>query len=310
MIMSEQLDDFVVGAVDPNYDYTKQDVDDTVPFGVDTEITDDDGFDAGDIAPGVMTSDIEKNAFRFLPPGVYPDLQVKSVEWADKGTPINIKVYVKGENGIVRPDFFVSRRCKVTFCVPGDPNNTTNDMFQIPPAKSQYEAWRYGFAASSPNAEENANKKPRESGGFHDKKLKQFLGRLGFQEDPKTGQLPPEAGKFLNWLFYPGTKIPRRIGLEIQRGRQQPDKIVTDPKTKQQAKITPTVYNQVKMYSYTYCDPPADAAIAMKHQALSAQQGRQAANQPAVAEPEKASEDPPATKPENKKGRKTAASNL
>lgn len=262
-------DDYVSGG----YDYTKEDDPKDNPIVIDTEISDDEGFAVEELAPDARISDIEKGSYRYLSPGVYPMLEVKNVEWSDKGTPINTRVFVKGENGEVRPDFFVSRRCKVTFCVPGDENNTTNDMFLIPPAeRSQLDAWQHGFSK-----EKDAKEKSRSQGGFHDKKLKQFLGRLGFEENPETGKLPPSAGKFSNWKFYSGTTARRRIGLEIQRGKQQPDKIITDPKTGVKTTVTPTVYNQVKMYSYTYVDPPADVAVMMKQQNLARQRMAEAA---------------------------------
>jgi hypothetical protein len=293
---------YVAGAVDEDHDYTKSDSGN--PIKIPDEITEDDGFDAVDLAPDVKADEIEKGSYRYLGPGEWV-VCVKDVVWSDKGEPIHNKVHVKSENGEVHPDFFFSRRCKVTFCLPDDENNTVNDMFLVMPPKEQMEAFTYGYSK-----EDDAKKNPRTKGGFHCKKLKHFLARLGFQEDSE-GRLPAAAGRFINWLYYPGTKIRRRIKLEVQKGKQQPDKIVVDENGNKKT-ITPPIYNQVKMYSYALVEPPAEVLVAQRKAILDAQKAAAEAVKPQASEPksEPVQDDPSATKTTGKGKKKPAGTHV
>lgn len=298
---------YVSGAdIDPHYDYTNLGSDEPetsssssdVPFKVPTEVDDDEGFSTT-FSVSTPVEEIEKGTFRYLDVGKYI-LEIKDIQWADKddsGFPY--KHYVKRPDGKVVAMTMLSRKIKVIFCVPGDDNLTCSDNFILPPqTESQLEVFEYGFAN-----ELSAAKNTREQGGLHSKKLVQFLSRIGFQCDSK-GRLPKEAQKFGNWKYYPGSKIRRRVKLELIK---VPGKDRQDPNNP--GKVIPgRDFINVKMFSYAIAPLP-EALQKIKEEQLAAKKAAQSG----AAQTKPTEETPvekPVSLPESKpvKGRKNGAS--
>ncbi len=287
-------EDYVPGATEEGYDYTADDrVAATAVLGSSTNsVGDDEGFIATALRPDVKLEEIEKGSFRFLGPGDHV-VYMKDIQWADGGNPVSEKVYVKQTNGTVRPFPMDCRKCKVIFAIPGDENLTCSDMFLLPPVPNQMEAYEYGYKNL-----EDAEKNPREKGGFHSKKFKHFLGRLGFECD-SNGKVPVSATKFANWKKYPSTNIHRMIKLSIRKGKEggtYVDKKTGETKQSQG-------FNNIVMFSYCYVEPPAEVKVAQLHARTVAQQANAPA--PVVQEtPPAQEEEKPVTK---SKGKKVAA---
>lgn len=249
--MSYPEGDYVPGAVS-DADYTEQDV----PYKTPDEKIEDESFDA-DFLGGTTAEAIDKQSFRFMPPGIHV-VEIRRVEWADKGGVLSNTVYVKRSDGTVSATNFDSRKCKVTFSLPGDENCTTQDQFLLPPARSQLEAYEYGFKEEKDALDP---KKKRDQGGFWAKKLKHFLSKIGFINDA-NGNLPPEAGKFINWMFYVGTNTRRLVRIDIQPGK--PRDPYFDKETNQM--VTPRIFNQIRMFSYSLVPPPVGQPTGASHQ--------------------------------------------
>jgi hypothetical protein len=252
-------DDYVPGAVDEDYDYSKDDKETANPIaasGKAVDIEEGEGFDPN-FRGDVTAEQIEKGSFRFVKPGVYSQsnpLYVKSVQWHNEGKPISNKWYVKTPGGEVRVAVCDVKRVNVTFAVPGDENCTVRDWFYIPINPNQLEAFEFGFSAKTDAEIANIQKnKKREEGGFFAKKLKYFIARLGYQSDSQ-GRVPLEAGQPAKWLRYPGTSYHRYIGMEVEI--QQPGKN-TQPLPEGSKR-----WPQPKMFSYTYIEPPPDVKVA------------------------------------------------
>jgi hypothetical protein len=279
-------DDYVPGATDDEYDYTKDDKEVANPIaasGKAVDIADDEGFDPN-FRQDVTPEQIEKGSFRFVKPGVYGatnPLYIKSVQWHNEGKIISNKWYVKNTNGEVHVATCDVKRIDVTFAIPGDENCTIRDFFYIPINPNQLEAFEFGFSATTDAEIANIQKnKKRSDGGFWAKKLKFFVARLGYQSDSQ-GRVPPEAGQPAKWLRYPDTKYHRLIGMEVEVQRPfKPRPGVAPPEGPQK------VYNQIKMFSYLFIEPPPDIKVMQ----MQAQLARERASQPAVVQQEKSVE--------------------
>ncbi len=251
--------DYVPGTEEEGYDYTAEDRTATTagnPLGSTTHsVGDDEGFST-EFRPDVSPEEIEKGSFRYIGPGDHT-VYIKDVQWAEDGKDVFEKVHVKLPSGEVRPMHMDCKKVKVIFAIPGDENCTASDMFLMPPASGQMEAYEYGYKDP-----EDAKKNPREKGGFHAKKLKHFLGRL-FTFD-STGKIPVAAGKFANWKKYPGTNIHKLIGITIVKGKA--GGFYIDKKTGE--KKESQGFNNIKMFTYRYVEPPADVLVAQKQAEL------------------------------------------
>lgn len=254
---------------------------------------DDEGFTTTNFRPDATPEEIAKGSFRYIGPGTHV-VYVKDIQWADDGRPIPEKVYVKQPNGTVRPMNMDCRKCKVIFAIPGDENLTISDMFLLPPAESQLEAYEYGW-----KEQKQANDNPREKGGFHAKKLRHFLGRLAFEFDSQ-GRIPLAATKFSNWKKYPGTNIHKQVKFEVRTG--QAGKPYTDKKTGEQK--VGQGFNNIVMFSY--CSVPIPAEVEVARKAAEIARNRELAQSIAKVQPE--AQEPtqePVETPEEKPVKKT-----
>lgn len=256
--------DYVPGAVNETIDYTADDraaLDAGNPLGSTTRSVDDEEGFAGDFRPDVTLEEIEKGSFRFIGPGDHT-VYIKDIEWVDSGNPVHEKMYVKQPDGSVRPMAMSCQKVKVIFAIRGDENCTASDMFLMPPSNpAQMDAYEYGYSDTQGKGQKLATDNPREKGGFHAKKLKYFLGRI-FTFD-SSGKIPESAKRFSNWKKYPGTNIHKQVGITVTKGKAGTYK---DKKTGEEKESQG--FNNIKLFTYRFIEPPAEVLIAQKQAEL------------------------------------------
>jgi hypothetical protein len=212
--------------------------------------------------------DIEKEGFRDVPPGVRV-LEIIRMEFVKDPNPPTSNVWLKRADGTVRPANFNTRKILVHLSMPGDPKCSVRDDFFLPPLHpDELPAFKYG----AKNGDEAEKKKDPKEHSFWFKKLVHFVARLGYDQDEKGHFKDPGAMLPRNWLYYPGTKIHRRVKVEILPGKAEPypDK-KNDPTGEKGLMVTPKrAFNKIRMFSYALEPPPRGVAEAQRAAATAA----------------------------------------
>jgi hypothetical protein len=242
---NDNQEEVIAGISDEGYDYTAGDRVDPMPEGAmdgpDENLLAEDlglGGEDNQWLPGMTAREIEKSSFRNIKPGEYPALEVVGFQ---AGVERYTKVWMRDAAGNVKPTGFNSRSVQMIFGMPGDPNCQARDTFLLLPRDcNERAAFEYGFTK-----EKSAHEGLAQAQGFHARKLKQFLGALGFEANDK-GQLDPLANYIANWLKY-ADGSPRLVGMTINAPQKREPKI--DEETG--AKIEQKSYPQPALFRYT-----------------------------------------------------------